>query len=144
MWTLNWNSTWATTDDVSQVHKNTSTDKNAYWETASGFQTSQWSTPSTGHFVCLPISDTPTSGLAVSTNELMSWIRCDRWGRHTKCAGVGYSRTGLRTTDLKHTAKATQECLKVNQKKSGLFCNGQVSLLISTRLSMHFTCWRQD
>ncbi len=34
MWTLNWNSTWATTDDVSQVHKNTSTDKNAYWETA--------------------------------------------------------------------------------------------------------------
>jgi len=23
MWTLNWNSTWAATDDVSQVHKNT-------------------------------------------------------------------------------------------------------------------------
>ncbi len=29
MWTLNWNSTWAAADDVSQVHKNTSTDKNA-------------------------------------------------------------------------------------------------------------------
>ncbi len=36
----------------------------------------------------------------VSTNELMSWIRCDRWGRHTKCAGLGLSRTGLRTTAL--------------------------------------------
>ncbi len=41
---------------------------------------------STAHFVYFP---TPTSGLAVSTNELMSWIRCDRWGRHTKCAGLG-------------------------------------------------------
>ena len=30
MWTLNWN--WTATDDVSQVHKNTSTDKNADWE----------------------------------------------------------------------------------------------------------------
>ncbi len=48
-----------------------------------------WSTPSTAHFVCLPISDTPTSGLAVSTNELMSWIRCDRWGRHTRCEWLG-------------------------------------------------------
>ncbi len=34
MWILNWKWTWATTDGVSQVHKNTSTDKNAYWETA--------------------------------------------------------------------------------------------------------------
>ncbi len=54
----------------------------------SGFQTSPWSTPSTAHFVCLPISDKPTSGIAVSTNELMGWIRCDRWGRHTICAGL--------------------------------------------------------
>jgi len=38
MWTLNCNSTWAVTDDVSQVHKNTSTDKNAYWETAIVFK----------------------------------------------------------------------------------------------------------
>ncbi len=37
IWTkpLNWNITWAMTDDVSQVHKNTSTDNNAYSETAS-------------------------------------------------------------------------------------------------------------
>ncbi len=41
----------------------------------------------------------------------------------------------------KHTAKATQEFLKV---KSGIFCNGQFILLISTRLSMHFTCRRQN
>ncbi len=34
--------------------------------------------------------------------------------------------------DPKHTAKATQEFLKV---KSGIFCNGRVNLLISTRLS---------
>ncbi len=30
------------------------------------------------------------------------------------------------------------------KKKCGLFCNGQINLLISTRLSMHFTCWRQN
>jgi len=29
-----WDSTWAANDDVSQVHKNTSTDKKAYWKTA--------------------------------------------------------------------------------------------------------------
>ncbi len=52
------------------------------------FSTSPRSTPSTAHFVCLPISDKPTSGIAVSTNELMGWIRCDRWGRHTICAGL--------------------------------------------------------
>ncbi len=34
--------------------------------------------------------------------------------------------------DPKHTAKATQEFLKV---RSGVFCNGRVNLLISTRLS---------
>ncbi len=34
--------------------------------------------------------------------------------------------------DPKHTTKATQEFLKV---KSGIFCNGRVSLLISTSLS---------
>ncbi len=51
--------------------------------------------------IYLHLYATLTSGLAVSTNELMSWIRCDyRWGRHTKCAGLGYSRTGLRATDL--------------------------------------------
>ncbi len=27
----------------------------------------------------------------VSTNELMSWIRCDRWGRHTNVQGWGSS-----------------------------------------------------
>ncbi len=26
--------------------------------------------------------------------------------------------------------------------QNGIFCNGQVNLLISNRLSMHFTCWR--
>ncbi len=36
--------------------------------------------------------------------------------------------------DPKHTAKPTQEKVK----KSGIFCNGQVNLLISTRLSMYF------
>ncbi len=34
--------------------------------------------------------------------------------------------------DPKHTAKATQEFLKV---QSGIFCNGWINLLISTRLS---------
>lgn len=34
---FNWNSTWAATDDVSQVHKNTSPDKNADWESARVF-----------------------------------------------------------------------------------------------------------
>ncbi len=29
-------------------------------------------------------------------------------------------------------------------EKSELFCKGKVNLLISTRLSMHFTCWRQN
>ncbi len=38
----------------------------------SGSQTSPRSTPNTAHFICLPISDTCTSGLAASTNELMS------------------------------------------------------------------------
>ncbi len=32
MCTLNWDSTWAATDDVSQMHKNTSIDKNTDWE----------------------------------------------------------------------------------------------------------------
>jgi len=36
-----------------------------------------------------PLSDTPTPGLAVSTNKLMSWIRCLRRGRHTECAVQG-------------------------------------------------------
>ncbi len=38
--------------------------------------------------------------------------------------------------DPKHTAKTIQEFLKV---KSGIFCNGQVNLLMSTRLSMNST-----
>ncbi len=29
-------------------------------------------------------------------------------------------------------------------KKSRTFCNGQVNFLISSRLSMHVTCWRQN
>ena len=36
MHTLNWISTWATTDDVSQDRKYTSTEKNANWGTESG------------------------------------------------------------------------------------------------------------
>uniref|UniRef100_A0A8C4S635 Transposase Tc1-like domain-containing protein n=1 Tax=Erpetoichthys calabaricus TaxID=27687 RepID=A0A8C4S635_ERPCA len=39
--------------------------------------------------------------------------------------------------DPKHTAKATQDFIKA---KSGNFLNGQVSHLILTQLSMHFTC----
>ncbi len=46
---------------------------------------------------------TPNLDLAVSTNEQMSVIRCVRWGRHTKGAGQGSSRTGLGTTALAHT-----------------------------------------
>ncbi len=29
-------------------------------------------------------------------------------------------------------------------KTNWIFCNGRVNLLISTRLSVHFTCWRQN
>jgi len=32
MWTMNWNRIWAVTNDVWQVHKNTSTEKNEYWK----------------------------------------------------------------------------------------------------------------
>ncbi len=59
---------------------------------SSGFQSSlRSSLPSALHilYVSLYQSATPTSVLAVSTNELMSWIRCDRWGSHIKCAGMG-------------------------------------------------------
>lgn len=41
------------------------------------------------HILYVSLYLTPTSGLAGSTNELVSWIRCDRWGRHTGCAGLG-------------------------------------------------------
>ena len=34
MRSLNWNCTWSLSDDVSEIHKNTSIDKYAYWETA--------------------------------------------------------------------------------------------------------------
>ncbi len=37
--------------------------------------------------------------------------------------------------------KATKEFLK---ERSGLLCNGQVNHLTWIRLSMHFTCWRQN
>ncbi len=37
--------------------------------------------------------------------------------------------------------KATKEFLK---GRSGLLCNGQVNHLTWIRLSMHFTCWRQN
>ncbi len=39
--------------------------------------------------------------------------------------------------------KPTQEFLKI-KKFIFLFCNGQVNLLISSQLSMHFTCLRQN
>ncbi len=41
-------------------------------------------------------------------------------------------------TMTQNTAKATQKFFQ--GKKSGLFCSGQVNLLISTQLSMDFTC----
>ncbi len=55
-----------------------------------------------GHSICLPVSDTLISGLAVSTNELMSWIRCNWWGRHTiqNVQGWGYSRGPFHKTSL--------------------------------------------
>lgn len=41
-----------------------------------------------------------THSLQLLQSPLMSWIRCDGWGRRTKCAGLRYSRTGLTTTAL--------------------------------------------
>ncbi len=41
------------------------------------------------HIFCMSLSyDTPSSSLADPT-ELMSWIRCVKWGRHTKYVVVG-------------------------------------------------------
>ncbi len=55
-----------------------------------------------GRSICLPVSDTLISGLAVSTNELMSWIRCNWWRRHTiqNVQGWGYSRGPFHKTSL--------------------------------------------
>ncbi len=60
----------------------------------------------------LLISDTPTSGHAVSTNELMSWIRCDRWGRHTRCAGQGYFMERFENHWLKSMRSTTKQFQK--------------------------------
>ncbi len=44
--------------------------------------------PPTLHILS-PLSDTPISHPGVSSNELMSWIRCVWLGRHAKCALLG-------------------------------------------------------
>jgi len=56
-------------------------------------------------FCLCPSADTPNSSLAVSTNELLGWISCARWGTHTKCAVVG--RTGLRSTGVQDKTLVT-------------------------------------
>ncbi len=58
------------------------------WSIGQWFSNLSWRTPCPAHFVCLP-NQTPNLVLAVSSNELMSGIRCVRWRRHIKCAGQG-------------------------------------------------------
>ncbi len=59
------------------------------------------------HIFCMSLSlATPNSSLADSTNELMSWIRCVKWGRHTKYAVVG----GPQDRFENHWSKGQLEC----------------------------------
>ncbi len=56
-----------------------------------------------GHLSTPPFSDTPISGLGVSTNELMTWIRCVWLRRHAKHAVLGVPQgPGLGTTALQY------------------------------------------
>ncbi|MEE6521711.1 hypothetical protein FKM82_020009 [Ascaphus truei] len=50
---------------------------------------------------------------------------------------IGRRFTLQMDNDPKHTAKQPRSFLR---QRSGIFCNGRVNHLISTRSSMHFTC----
>ncbi len=63
------------------------------------FPNLSWRTPRPVHFVSLP-NQTPNLVLAVSTNELVSGIRCVIWGDIQKEQSRGSSRTGLGSTGL--------------------------------------------
>ncbi len=54
---------------------------------------------------------------------------------------IGRRFTVQMDNDPKHTAKQPKSFWR---ERSGLLCNGQVNHLTWIRLSMHFTCWRQN
>ncbi len=72
------------------------------------------------HILYVSLSDTPTSGLAGSPNELIRWITCDWWGRNTKCAGLGVLQDRFENHCLRRTISASPRTLYILKNKSSL------------------------
>ncbi len=83
-------------------------------------------------FCISPLSDTPNSGLGVSTNELMIWIRCvrSRWnGKYAVLGGPPGARLGTTTLmdfpsqcRAQHFLHRTQLCLREGRFKFSRVC----------------------
>ncbi len=86
---------------------------------------------------------------------LMMWLLTKAAGWILKCFGQYYLL--IFSQMLQNSLDGASQCrwtwpkayCKSNQrvfegKRSGLLCNGQVNHLTWIRLSMHFTCWRQN
>ncbi len=97
------------------------------------FSTLVLGTPQHCTFCMSPFSDTRISGPGVSSNELMSWIRCVWLGRHKMCSVAGRPEPGLRNTGL-YESTPPSYCYKHDPRQTG--CGGGVATIYSDILNV--------